>query len=98
VIGLAASALVLDGPVYRVALWVQAAFYVLAVTGTNRAIATRSTVASAAASLLVLNAAAWIAFWVWISGRTHRSWAKFDYGTASPAHESREIAPAGVGS
>ena len=41
-IGLAASAVILKGPVYRVALWVQAAFYLLAVAGINRAIAARS--------------------------------------------------------
>lgn len=95
-IGLAASAAILERPVYRVALWVQAAFYLLAVAGTNRAIATRCTVASAAASLLILNTAAWIAFWVWISGRADRSWGKLAYGIAPPTHEVREAAPAGV--
>ena len=83
-IGLAASAVVLEGPVYRVALWVQAAFYLLAVAGTNRAIARRCSLAAAAASLLILNTAAWIAFWVWISGRADRTWGKSAYGTAPP--------------
>ena len=95
-IGLAASAAILEGPVYRVALWVQAAFYLLAVAGMSKAIATRCSVASAAASVLILNTAAWIAFWVWISGRADRSWGKFAYGTAPPTHEIREAAPAGV--
>ena len=31
------------------------------------------------ASFLVLNAAAWVAFWVWMSGRTRRSWGKIPY-------------------
>ena len=33
----------------------------------------------AAASFLVLNAAAWLAFWVWIGGRAGRSWHKVQY-------------------
>jgi len=32
-----------------------------------------------AASFLVLNAAAWLAFWVWISGRAGKSWHKAQY-------------------
>jgi cellulose synthase/poly-beta-1,6-N-acetylglucosamine synthase-like glycosyltransferase len=95
-IGLAASVLVLEGQVYRVVLWVQAALYLLAVAGTNKAIATRCSVASAAATVLVLNTAAWIAFWVWITGRTGRTWGKFAYGIAPPTHEIREVAPSGV--
>ncbi len=95
-IGLAASVVVLEGPVYRLVLWAQAALYLLAVAGTNKAIGTRWSVASAAATVLILNIAAWVAFWVWISGRADRSWGKFAYATAPPAHESREVAPAGV--
>ena len=95
-IGLAASVVVLEGPVYRIAFWVQMVFYLLAVAGMSKAIATRSSVASAAAALLILNTAAWIAFWVWISGRADRSWGKFAYGTAPPTNEIREAVPAGV--
>ena len=95
-IGLAASVVVLEGPVYRIAFWVQTVFYLLAVAGMSKAIATRSSVASAAAALLILNTAAWIAFWVWISGRAYRSWGKFAYGTAPPTNEIREAVPAGV--
>ena len=35
-----------------------------------------------AATLVVLNAAAWLAFWVWVSGRTGRSWSKVRYEPA----------------
>ncbi|MFI5459063.1 MAG: glycosyltransferase [Isosphaerales bacterium] len=95
-IGLAASAVVLEGPVYRVALWIQAAFYLLAAVGMSKAVASRSSLATAAAALLILNTAAWIAFWVWISGRVDRCWGKSAYGTAPPTHEIRGAAPAGV--
>jgi poly-beta-1,6-N-acetyl-D-glucosamine synthase len=33
----------------------------------------------AGASFLVLNLAAWLAFWVWVSGQTRQSWRKVDY-------------------
>jgi hypothetical protein len=42
-------------------------------------VAARSRLASGAASFLVLNAAAWIAFWVWMTGRSGRSWRKVAY-------------------
>ena len=85
-IGLAASVLVLEGPVYRVGLWVQVAFYLLAAAGTSKGIAMRCSLAAAAASVLILNTAAWIAFWVWISGRANRSWGKSAYGRRRPDH------------
>jgi hypothetical protein len=41
-----------------------------------------------AASFLVLNAAAWMAFWVWISGGAGRSWGKVRYpGSAAGAYQ-----------
>jgi poly-beta-1,6-N-acetyl-D-glucosamine synthase len=33
----------------------------------------------AGASFLVLNAAAWCAFWVWITGQAGKSWHKAQY-------------------
>jgi cellulose synthase/poly-beta-1,6-N-acetylglucosamine synthase-like glycosyltransferase len=66
---------------YRVSLVAQLAAYVLAITGLDRRLASRSRLASAAASFLVLNAAAWIAFWVWASGRAGASWKKVTYET-----------------
>jgi len=59
-------------------------------------IAARFALTSATTSFLVQRAAAWIAFWVWISGRADRSWGKFAYGTARPTNEIREAVPAGV--
>jgi biofilm PGA synthesis N-glycosyltransferase PgaC len=40
-------------------------------------------VVSAASSLLVLNAAAWLAFWVWLSGRADYAWQKTAYTSAT---------------
>jgi hypothetical protein len=37
--------------------------------------------------VLVLNAAACMAFWVWVTGRAGRSWYKVSY-TAAPASPS----------
>jgi hypothetical protein len=34
---------------------------------------------------LILNAAAWVAFWVWASGRVTRSWVKVRYKAPAPA-------------
>ena len=42
-------------------------------------------VATAICSFLVLNAAAWVAFWVWINGSTSRSWSKVKYASGSAA-------------
>ena len=75
--------LVLPGPVYRAALWCQLGFYATGLTGMVPALARRLRFSSAAASFLVLNAAAWIAFWVWASGRTDKTWTKTAYAWTS---------------
>ena len=43
---------------------------------------------AAAASFLVLNAAAWTAFWVWVTGRTERTWVKATYRGAAAGRET----------
>lgn len=73
------SSALLPGVFYRVALWAQVAFYVLALAGSRRWIASRLSVASAASSFVVLNTAAWLAFWVWVSGGSRKSWHKVLY-------------------
>jgi hypothetical protein len=83
----------LEGNFYRVALIAQASAYGLAVAGLLTRRGGRA--ASAAASFLVLNAAAWMAFWVWIAGRADRSWQKVSYAPSPPAGTaSREPASA----
>jgi cellulose synthase/poly-beta-1,6-N-acetylglucosamine synthase-like glycosyltransferase len=70
---------VLNGPVYQVAFWGQVCCYTLGLVGIWEGPAARLRLASAAGSFLVLNAAAWLAFWVWVSGRAGRSWCKASY-------------------
>ncbi len=69
----------LGDPLYRAAFWGQTAFYLMGLGGIWPSVAARSRLASAAASFLVLNAAAWVGFWVWASGRSSRSWGKIRY-------------------
>jgi biofilm PGA synthesis N-glycosyltransferase PgaC len=52
--------------------------YGLALLGLTPA-ATRVRLLGAGASFLVVNMAAWLAFWVWISGQARQSWRKVDY-------------------
>ena len=70
---------VLAGPVYRLAFWGQVALLALGLAGAQKTIARKSRLASAICSFLVLNAAAWVAFWVWAGGRSSRSWARVTY-------------------
>jgi hypothetical protein len=78
-IALFAVSVVRTGAFCRLALAAQILGYVLAIAGLDRRIAPRSRLASAAASFVVLNAAAWVAFWVWASGRAGMSWRKVIY-------------------
>ena len=64
---------------YRATFAVQVIGYLFALAGMFRVFASRSRLASAAAAFLVLNCAAWVAFWVWILGRSANSWGKIAY-------------------
>jgi biofilm PGA synthesis N-glycosyltransferase PgaC len=96
-LGLMGTAALLDGTFYRFALAAQIAFYLLGLTGCWTAAGSRSRVASAAASFLMLNAAAWIAFWVWVTGRLERSWGKVAYKVGPPDSHSTEPADRRMG-
>ena len=61
-------ALVIGGPVYYRLFGWQAALTLLGLAGLSPWVAVRSRPASVAGSFLVLNAAAFLAFWVWASG------------------------------
>ncbi|HJZ58000.1 MAG TPA: glycosyltransferase [Gemmataceae bacterium] len=78
-IALLAVSAVQPGAFYQFAFCAQAVFYGFAVLGLRRAIAARIRLASAAASFVVLNAAAWLAWWTWATGRASRSWTKVAY-------------------
>lgn len=80
--GLAAAR---GGPVYHGLLAAQLGLTAVGLAGLSRRVASRSRAASAVGSLLVLNAAAVVAFWVWATGRTALSWTKTVYRTPVPA-------------
>ena len=71
------SSAMAQGNFYRAALVAQILFYVLAIIGIRGKAKVR--LAGAAGSFLVLNTAAWVGFWIWISGRSGRSWSKVAY-------------------
>ena len=73
------SSAFLEGLLYRTVFMGQLLFYGLALVALAGVPGSRSRVASAAASFVVLNAAAWLAFWVWICGRAGGSWKKVAY-------------------
>jgi cellulose synthase/poly-beta-1,6-N-acetylglucosamine synthase-like glycosyltransferase len=83
-LGMLGMSLLLPGPVYKVALGAQVLFYGLAFAGMWRWAASQSRVLSSASAFLVLNAAAWLAFWVWLAGGAARSWQKAIYQESSP--------------
>jgi cellulose synthase/poly-beta-1,6-N-acetylglucosamine synthase-like glycosyltransferase len=73
----------LASPLYRFLFWGQVAFYLIALAGLRGKLGSRSRLVSAAASLVTLNAAAWLAFWVWAAGRSDRAWGKVTYALAT---------------
>jgi cellulose synthase/poly-beta-1,6-N-acetylglucosamine synthase-like glycosyltransferase len=75
---------VLGGTFYQWAFCGQASFYLLAFAGVWDGAPTRFRLLSAAASFLVLNTAAWLAFWIWAFGRASQSWNKVLYSTPPP--------------
>jgi cellulose synthase/poly-beta-1,6-N-acetylglucosamine synthase-like glycosyltransferase len=81
---LAASAL-LPETLYQTAFWAQLAGYAVAACGLWTSLGTKWKPVAAAASFLVLNTAAWMAFWVWLTGRAGPSWGKATY----PADQSQ---------
>lgn len=71
----------IDDDSYRVLFWLQAAGYAVGLLGLAPGLS-RVRLLGAAASFLVLNTAAWLAFWVWVSGRAATSWHKVQYQPA----------------
>jgi cellulose synthase/poly-beta-1,6-N-acetylglucosamine synthase-like glycosyltransferase len=79
----------LPGPLYQALFWGQAAGYLVALAGLCPGLS-RFRLPAAGASFVVLNAAAWVAFWVWISGKAGRSWRKVSY-RLKPAGNPRPV-------
>jgi len=70
---------VLPAPGYRIAFAAQLAAYAFGLIGICTMASGRGRLLAAAGSFLVLNAAAWLAFWVWAFGRSGRAWRKTAY-------------------
>ena len=87
---LAASASMSEVSVYRAACSAQLTLLALGMVGTWKVAGARFRPARDAAAFLVLNGAAWLAFWVWALRRTDQVWRKVSYedtplrGTHSP--------------
>ena len=74
------SSVVLHQPFYRLALVAQLAFYGIGLMGILQTGKSRLRLASTAGSFIMLNAAAFLAFWAWILGRDFtRYWHKASY-------------------
>jgi cellulose synthase/poly-beta-1,6-N-acetylglucosamine synthase-like glycosyltransferase len=73
------SALSIEGPSYQIIVCVQLACYVLGLLGIAVPVCRRVPLLSAAGSFILLNAAAFAGFWVWVGGRTESAWHKVDY-------------------
>lgn len=76
-IGVFFSSALLHGWPYQLAFWAQLLLYGAALLGLTGI--SRSRIAHTAASFVTLNAAAWLAFWVWASGGSAAAWRKVHY-------------------
>jgi cellulose synthase/poly-beta-1,6-N-acetylglucosamine synthase-like glycosyltransferase len=92
-LGMLAASALLPGEPYLTALVCQLAGYGLGLLGLWPA-TRRVPLASAAASFLLLNGAAFVAFWMWLLGREGRTWTKVEY--TRPASSLPDRAPAPV--
>ena len=77
--GLLVCSFLLGGWFFQTLFWAQVIGYALAAVGLTKSLRRCVPLAGVAASFLVLNAAALIAFWVWITGRARRTWRKIAY-------------------
>jgi biofilm PGA synthesis N-glycosyltransferase PgaC len=78
-VGLLLGSVFLEGWFYGACFWAQIAGYALAAVGLTKTLGRRVPLAGAAASFLVLNTAAFLAFWVWVSGRAGQCWRNVSY-------------------
>jgi len=80
-IGVFLSSALLRGWPFQLAFWAQLLLYGAALLGLSGV--SRSRIAQTAASFVTLNAAAWLAFWVWASGGSAAAWRKVQYQRAA---------------
>ena len=81
--GLLLTSALLSGPFFRLAFWAQVGFYSLAAFGLKAGTGSQSRLLAFASSFIVLNAAAWLAFWVFILGGAGVAWRKASYDRAA---------------
>ncbi|NLS95788.1 MAG: glycosyltransferase [Planctomycetaceae bacterium] len=79
----------IDQGVYRILSWIQVVAGGAVLVGVRSDFVGRTRLGSAVASFVMLNVAAWLAFWVWISGRAGKSWNSTHY---EPLHSSADRA------
>ena len=73
----------LPEPIYRLTLMTQLVFYALGLTGIRQGGNSRLRMASALGSFIMLNTAAWLAFWFWLTGKAEVTWRQVSY---QPSH------------
>ncbi len=78
-VGMLVTSFLVDETFYQIVFWAQLLCYALALAGLVKPLAKSLPLSGAAASFLVLNAAAFLSFWIWISGRAGKSWHKIGY-------------------
>lgn len=77
--------LILSGWLYSLILYSQLILYSAGIAGLTRGTVLHTRITGALAAFLILNAAAWLAFWVWCTGRCESSWSKVNYLRNTPA-------------
>jgi len=90
-LGMLLTSALTPSPLYRMFFQWQLAGYAVGLLGLCPPVALRSRLASAGASFLVLNSAAWLAFWVWITGRSQLSWHKVQYQPQTQAKQTSQV-------
>lgn len=70
-----------NGAIYQALFWGQTTAYSVLALLMASGLAARHRVASAAASFALLNTAAWLAFWIWLTGRAGKSWNVTQYAS-----------------
>jgi poly-beta-1,6-N-acetyl-D-glucosamine synthase len=88
-LGLLITSVYLDNIAIRVGLVLQATFYAVGLVGIVAGQRLRSRLVSAVASFVLLNVAAWLAFWVWLIRPPDSFWKKARY--ARPVEQPAEV-------
>lgn len=81
-LGTLIASCIAQGAFYRWALVAQLIALLAGVWGVTTQAGGRQRVCAAAGSFLLLHAAAWLAFWMWLAGGTGRLWRSSQYAPA----------------